>query len=112
NDAWFIGITPNLVVSTWVGGDEKWVRFFTLDDGQGFTLARPVAQNFLLAIEKDPLIKLNYRKDFEVPADPSYRELLDCAKYKRITPSEERRESMQQKIQYDEFDEEFEENGE
>lgn len=111
NDAWFIGITPNMVVSTWVGGDEKWVRFFTLDDGQGYTLARPVMQKFLQAVEKDPKIKLDYRKDFEVPDDPSYREMLDCAKYKSITPSVERSESLQQKIKYDEFDEEFQENG-
>lgn len=110
NDAWFIGFTPKLVVSSWVGGDEKWVRFYTLDDGQGFTLARPVVQKFLMAVENDPKIKLDHRKDFEVPSDPSYRELLDCAKYKSVTPAVERSESMRQKIQYDEFDEEFDEN--
>jgi len=31
-DGWFMSITPNLVSGTWVGGDDRWIRFLTLDD--------------------------------------------------------------------------------
>jgi penicillin-binding protein 1A len=46
-DGWFMGITPNLVVGTWVGGDDRWVRFRSLYYGQGARMARPIFSNFL-----------------------------------------------------------------
>jgi len=30
-DGWFMSITPNLVSGTWVGGDDRWIRFLSLD---------------------------------------------------------------------------------
>ena len=32
-DGWFMGLTPNLVIGTWVGGEERWIRFRTLSYG-------------------------------------------------------------------------------
>jgi len=66
-DGWFMGITPNLVTGTWVGGDEKWVRFYTLDDGQGFVMARPVFQKYMKKIEASKEIGFNSDATF---ADP------------------------------------------
>ena len=34
-DGWFMSVTPEIVVGVWTGGDEKWVRFYTLNEGPG-----------------------------------------------------------------------------
>ena len=41
-----MSITPNMVVGIWTGGDDKWIRFLSLNDGEGYTMARPIAQKF------------------------------------------------------------------
>jgi len=112
NDGWFMGITPNLVVGTWVGGDEKWVRFYTLEDGQGYVMARPILRNFLLGIESDPAIRLDFDRDFIKPASKSYENLIDCTKNKQIDPEEEQEMNIRERMQLDEFEEEFDEFGE
>ncbi|NJN34287.1 MAG: penicillin-binding protein, partial [Saprospiraceae bacterium] len=40
-DGWFMGVTPKLVVGTWVGGEDQWIRFLRIEDGQGSAMARP-----------------------------------------------------------------------
>ncbi|MFT4567229.1 MAG: penicillin-binding protein 1A [Saprospiraceae bacterium] len=103
-DGWFMGITPNLVTGVWVGGDEKWVRFYTLDDGQGFVMARPVFQNFMQKIEASEEIDFNTKASF-APPPPGFRDLVDCTRYKQRDPEEERGTRLDEKIDLDEFDE-------
>ncbi len=55
-DGWFMGITPNLVVGTWVGGDDRWIRFRTITYGQGAKMARPIFADFLKRVEADKAI--------------------------------------------------------
>jgi len=103
-DAWFMGITPGLVVGTWVGGDEKWVRFYTLDDGQGFVMARPIFHEFLKRIEADE--ELNYNPDLNFVTPPSeYYDIIDCDRYKQQDVEEE----QQERILAEQVDDEFEE---
>jgi penicillin-binding protein 1A len=110
NDGWFMGITPNLVVGTWVGGDEKWVRFYTLEDGQGYVMARPIMSYFLQGIENDSLVKFDVTREFMIPANTDYKNLIDCTKNKHNDdPDEEQELNIKEKIQLDEFEEEFEE---
>ena len=45
-DAWFMSITPNMVVGIWTGGDDKWIRFLS-QWWWRYTMARPIAQNFI-----------------------------------------------------------------
>lgn len=40
-DGWFMGITPGLVIGTWVGAEDKWVHFRTSSNGQGARMAKP-----------------------------------------------------------------------
>ena len=108
-DGWFMSITPNIVTGVWTGGDEKWVRFYTLADGQGFVMARPIVQKFIYSLENDTLIDFDYNKRFKTPADPKYKDLIDCGKHKGTEPEEEQEKSMEEKMEMDEFDEEFEE---
>jgi len=63
-DGWFMGITPDLVVGTWVGGDLPWIRFRTLADGQGGVMARPVFVDFLKKLEADPSSGYDKTKKF------------------------------------------------
>ena len=46
-DAWFIGCTPNLVVGTWVGGDDPDIHFTSMAFGQGAKAALPIYAIFL-----------------------------------------------------------------
>lgn len=103
-DGWFMGITPNLVTGVWVGGDEKWVRFYTLDDGQGFIMARPIFQKYMKKVEEDQA--LGYNSDVQFPEPPTeFYDLTDCSRYKQQDPEEERDMTQGQQEDLDEFDE-------
>ena len=66
-DGWFMGVTPNLVVGTWVGGEDSWIRFNTLANGQGGVMARPSFVEFLTRLENDPLVDFDETARFSVP---------------------------------------------
>lgn len=106
-DGWFMGITPNLVVGTWTGGDDQWIRFTTLDDGQGYVMARPVFQKFIKKLEKDSLANYNYEATFPDPPSEFYN-LVNCDKYKQILPEDEQAEIQESMQKKDEFEEAFE----
>jgi penicillin-binding protein 1A len=53
-DGWFMGITPSLVVGTWVGGEDRWIRFTSLEEGQGSRMAKPFCKELISRLEKDP----------------------------------------------------------
>ena len=67
-DGWFMGITPRLVVGTWVGGEDQWIRFLRIEDGQGATMARPFFTKFMERIEKSPTAKFDVTARFKKPA--------------------------------------------
>lgn len=79
-DGWFMGITPNLVVGTWVGGDDRWVRFRTITYGQGARMARPIFVDFLKRVENDAKIRFDTKARFErAYGDESIE--MNCANY-------------------------------
>jgi len=47
SDGWFIGYTPSLTFGAWVGGDERYIHFNSMSNGQGANSALPVAAYFL-----------------------------------------------------------------
>jgi len=53
-DGWFMGVTPSLVVGTWVGGEDRWIRFLSIGQGQGSVMAKPFCKEFISRVEKDP----------------------------------------------------------
>ncbi len=109
SDGWFMSITPNIVTGVWTGGDEKWVRFYTLEDGQGFVMARPIVQKFIYSLERDSTCNFDYNKRFKITDNPKYKELIDCGKYKEVKPEIESEQHLNEKVEMDEFEEEFEE---
>ncbi|MEM0995047.1 MAG: penicillin-binding transpeptidase domain-containing protein, partial [Bacteroidota bacterium] len=82
-DGWYMGITPNLVMGTWVGGDQKWISFRD-NQGQGATLARPFFRDFMLALEKSETIKWDTEAQFKRPSGDIGIE-LNCAAYQNVS---------------------------
>ncbi len=79
-DGWFMGVTPKLVVGTWVGGEDRWFRFLSLADGQGAKMARPFFAKFIRYIENDPKCNYDFNARFKKPTGDKTVE-LDCGKY-------------------------------
>ncbi|HZV69245.1 MAG TPA: transglycosylase domain-containing protein [Saprospiraceae bacterium] len=79
-DGWFMGVTPSLVVGTWVGGEDPWIRFNTLADGQGAAMARPFFKAFLGRLENSTTTDYDPNAKFEMPVGGLDIE-TDCNKY-------------------------------
>lgn len=81
-DGWFMGVTPRLVVGTWVGGEDQWIRFLTIGDGQGSAMARPYFAKVMDKIEKSTVINFDKTGKFKKPAG-SLGITLNCGDYYR-----------------------------
>ncbi|MDX5436828.1 MAG: penicillin-binding protein, partial [Pontibacter sp.] len=53
SDAWFMGVTPDLVCGTWVGGEDRSIHFRTMKEGQGGRLAMPIYGAFMQKVYND-----------------------------------------------------------
>lgn len=108
SDGWFMGVTPELVVGVWTGGDDKWIRFLSLENGQGYVMARPVVMKLLKKLEADSSNIYNYNAKFS-PPPVGFKELIDCEKFKKVSVEAEQDSLMNNKLRQDQFDEEFDE---
>ena len=68
SDAWFVGLTPNLVNACWVGGDDRDIHFNSMAMGQGAAGALPIFALYMQQVYKDA--KLGYSEDavFDLPS--------------------------------------------
>ncbi len=79
-DGWYMGLTPELVVGTWVGGDDRWLRFRSLRYGSGAHMAKPFFREFVKAAQRDEKIAWNTKRAFYRPRGSLGIE-LDCEAY-------------------------------
>ena len=79
SDAWFMGITPDLVCGMWIGGEDRSIHFRNGGYGQGARLALPLYGLFMQKVYADRSIGIN-KGPFPAPAAPLTIE-LDCSKY-------------------------------
>lgn len=79
-DGWYMGLTPELVVGTWVGGDDRWQRFRSLGLGSGSHMAKPFFRQFTIAAQQDEKIAWNTDRAFYRPRGDLGIE-LDCEAY-------------------------------
>lgn len=89
SDAWFIGITPELVTGVWTGAEDRGIRFHSMASGQGAQAALPIFGLYMKKVYADK--NLNYTQDdFPLPPDGLTRE-LDCNQYREFlgSPSNE-----------------------
>ena len=105
-DGWFMGVTPTLAIGVWTGGDDKWIRFLTLDDGQGSVMARPIVQKFLQKLESDETCGYDVGATFPIPPT-GYAEMIDCDLFRSVRSSSERYLTRKAKASKEEFDDEF-----
>ncbi len=83
-DGWFMGITPQLVVGTWVGGEDRWIRFLNIADGQGSRMARPYFVRLMKKIEASTKVDYDPLPRFVQPPGDLGIE-IDCSQYLRLT---------------------------
>jgi len=67
-DAWFMCAVPNLVVGTWVGGEENTIRFVRGADGS--RIALPITGKFLSKVYKDGTLGVNRDDKFKFTTTP------------------------------------------
>lgn len=79
-DGWFMGITPNLVVGTWVGGEYRWIRFRSINYGQGSAMAKPFFISFIKELEKNEDIDFDTEARFNRPSGDIGIE-MNCDEY-------------------------------
>jgi penicillin-binding protein 1A len=106
-DGWFMGITPRLVVGTWVGGEDRWIRFLSLADGQGSRMARPIFASFIQRLENDKNSGYDYNARFERPAG-DLGIIIDCAAYQDGLPPTG---GDEEEFSPDMYNDELDENG-
>ncbi|MFZ1750873.1 MAG: transglycosylase domain-containing protein [Saprospiraceae bacterium] len=102
-DGWFVGFTPEIVISTWVGGDQEFIRFNSLPDGQGAVMARPFFERLLQKLEGDNLLGFGKNSVFMRPEGDLIE--LDCSKYETALLPGEGEDGKPKKTTG--FDEEF-----
>ena len=62
SDAWFVGVSPNLVAGAWVGGEYRSIHFRTGALGQGSRTALPICGYFFQSVLGDPAFKKYHGK--------------------------------------------------
>jgi penicillin-binding protein 1A len=68
SDAWFVGVSPNLVGGAWVGGEHRCIHFRTGALGEGSKTALPIFGYFMEKVMKDPSLS-QYRGKFPKPTE-------------------------------------------
>ncbi len=87
SDGWFMGITPQLVAGSWAGCDDRFVRFRSLEMGQGARTAMPVWALFFQKVYADKSLGYDINTRFTSPSTPTTIE-IDCNKYKQASPQQ------------------------
>jgi penicillin-binding protein 1A len=85
SDAWFMGITPDLVCGMWVGGDDRSIHFQSANYGQGNKLAMPIYGLFMQKVYADKSLSVS-KAPFPKPQNLPME--LDCSKFKNSVISD------------------------
>ena len=79
SDAWFMGVSPNLVVGAWVGGEYRCIHFRTGALGQGSRTALPICGYFLQSVFGDPAFAKYHGKFSKPDGTDIDRAMYECA---------------------------------
>ncbi len=66
-DAWFVGVTPNLVGGAWVGGEYRQIHFRSGALGQGSKTALPIFGLFMKKVLSDASLAPKYLARYRIP---------------------------------------------
>ena len=107
SDAWFMGVSPKLVVGAWVGGEYRSIHFRTGSLGQGSRTALPICGYFLQEILNDPAFKAYHAKFSKPKDDDITRSMYTCDSYyekaKVDTTAQDTLNDDMEEVLFDEF---------
>lgn len=107
SDAWFMGVSPKIVVGAWVGGEYRSIHFRTGALGQGSRTALPICGYFLLEVLNDPAFKAYHAKFSKPKDDDITRSMYTCDSYyekaKVDTTAQDTLNDDMEEVLFDEF---------
>lgn len=68
-DGWFMAFTPDLVSATWVGGEDRYIHFNNMAQGQGASMALPIYGKYISKVYADRSLPYSQDTRFVFPAD-------------------------------------------
>lgn len=80
SDAWYVGVTKNLIAGAWVGGEHRSVHFRTGRLGEGSRTALPIYGLFMEKVLKDESLK-HYRGRFPTTPSQEISKKYKCQTY-------------------------------
>lgn len=83
SDGWFIGCTPDLIAGSWVGCEDRYIHFHSMQNGQGASTALPIWAKFFQKVYADSLnfkSEIDPARRFEAPEGKIAIE-LDCGRF-------------------------------
>lgn len=90
-DGWFMGFTPHLVSGVWVGGDERYIHFNSMAQGQGASMALPIYGLYMQKVYADKSLPYSQQDQFPNPPagfQPCYKESYGTDSIPDSTPVE------------------------
>jgi penicillin-binding protein 1A len=66
SDAWFMGLTPQLVSGCWVGGDDRDIHFDNMQYGQGASMALPIFAYYMKKVYADKQLDYDESEVFDL----------------------------------------------
>jgi len=102
SDGWFMGVTPPLVTGVWVGCADRRMRFRSMKEGQGASMALPIWALYMKALYEDPEIDLP-QSAFARP--PGLSDGIDCSElWAEEDQADQREEQRRRAISSDDLD--------
>ncbi|MFZ4261754.1 transglycosylase domain-containing protein [Sphingobacterium sp. HJSM2_6] len=83
SDAWFIGVTPQLVTGVWTGAEDRGISFSSMQYGQGAAAAMPVFGLYMKRVYADKSLKYT-QEDFPIPEGGITRFEMNCANFSQF----------------------------
>lgn len=89
SDAWFVGVSPKLVVGAWVGGEYRCIHFRTGALGQGSRTALPICGYFLESVLSDKSMEKYHGKYPAPPKGEIEYAAYNCSSYYHVKEEED-----------------------
>jgi penicillin-binding protein 1A len=87
SDGWFMGVTPDLVSGTWVGGEDRSIHFEATTIGGGHNMALPIFALYMQKVYNDStIVSVTQDDEFEKPLNFAVE--IDCDKYQENNTEE------------------------
>ncbi len=80
SDGWFVGSTPDLLAGSWVGCEDRYIRFASMQYGQGASTSLPIWGLFMQKVYADT-VNFPFSTTATFPHSDNLDISSDCGKY-------------------------------